>query len=97
MKIIARPILREFIKRNRDAEQPIKSWYQEARHARWKNPNEIKGQYRSASILKNGRVVFNICGNKYRLIVAIHYNSQIVYIRFIGNHQEYDLINAETI
>lgn len=97
VRVISRPILIQFSKKYPDAEQPIKSWYYEAKKARWKNSNEIKRQYTTASILKNGRVVFNIGGNKYRLIVAIHYKSRIVYIRFIGTHQEYDLINAETI
>lgn len=97
MRVIARPILIKFGKQHRDADQSIKAWYQEARKAEWKNGNEIKKQYGTASIIKNGRVVFNICGNKYRLIVAIKYEQKIAYIRFIGTHQEYDLINAGTI
>ncbi len=97
MRIISRPILIQFCKNHPDAEQPIKSWYYEAHKARWGNSNEIKRQYITASILKNGRVIFNICGNRYRLIVAINYKSKIVYIRFIGTHREYNLINAETI
>ena len=97
MRVIARPILIQFGRRCKDADQSIKAWYQEAKRAKWKNSNEIKAQYGSASVLKNGRVVFNICGNKYRLVVAINHKSGIVFIRFIGTHQEYDLINAETI
>ena len=97
MRVIARPILIQFGKRYKDAEQSIRAWYQEARRADWGNSNELKQQYGTASILRNGRVVFNICGNKYRLVVAIKYGSKIVYVRFIGTHQECDLIDAKTI
>ena len=97
VRIISRPTLIRFWKVHPDAEQPIKAWYNEAKKAQWGNSSKIKKQYLKASILKNGRVIFNIGGNKYRLIVAIHYTSKIVYIRFIGTHQEHDLINAEII
>jgi mRNA interferase HigB len=80
-----------------DSEQPLKSWYHEAKRAKWKSPNDIKIEYGSASILKNGRAVFNIKGNQYRLVVAINYKFQIVFIRFIGTHKDYDKINAQTI
>jgi mRNA interferase HigB len=70
---------------------------QEAKMAKWKTPQDIKNQFRNASVLKGGRIVFNICGNKYRLIVLILYEAQIVYIRFVGTHKEYDAINAEEI
>ena len=63
----------------------------------WTQPAEIKAQYRSASVLKNRRVVFNIKGNDYRLIVAIAYRLQIVYVKFVGTHQEYDAVDAETV
>ena len=80
-----------------DAEQPLRAWYAEAKDARWSNPNDIKGQFHSASIIGKNRVVFNIKGNKYRLIVAIKYDFQIVYIRFVGTHKEYDAIDARSI
>ena len=80
-----------------DAEDPLKSWYWEAKQASWLNPAEIKEQYRNASILKNNRTVFNIAGNKYRLVVEINYSLQIIFIRFIGTHQAYDTIDVETI
>lgn len=67
------------------------------RSANWKTPNDVKQQFRSASVIGGSRVVFNIAGNKYRLIVKIHYNTQIVYVRFIGTHQEYDSINVEEV
>ena len=97
MRIIARGTLREFWKVNPEAEQALKSWFQEAKRAEWKNPAQVKEQYRNASVLGNGRIVFNICGNKYRLVVDINHNTGIVYVRFVGTHVEYDLIDARTV
>lgn len=97
MRVIAVATLRAFWKRHPEAEQPLKAWYEEASHASWAQPSDIKAQYRQASILKNRRVVFNIKGNDYRLIVAVAYQLQIVYIKFIGTHKEYDAVDAETI
>jgi len=77
--------------------QALKAWFAETQKAQWNTPAEIKEKYRSASFVKNNRVIFNICGNKYRLIVRINYNSKTVFIRFIGTHSEYDKINAEEI
>lgn len=75
----------------------MRAWYTEAKKAAWKGPQDIKTQYRAASILQNNRVVFNIKGNTYRLVVAVKYEFQIVYIRFIGTHREYNEIKAEEI
>ncbi|MCK5573359.1 MAG: type II toxin-antitoxin system HigB family toxin [Bacteroidetes bacterium] len=97
MRIIARRTLRDFWGRKKDAEQPLKAWFHEAKRAKWKNPGQIKSQYRSASIVGNNRVVFNVAGNKYRLVVAVNYRLSIVYIRFIGTHAEYDKIDVEKI
>lgn len=97
MRVIAKSTLRKFWEINPDSEQQLKSWYQEASKANWENPNEVKLKYSSASILKNNRVIFNICGNKYRLIVDITYLRKQVYILFIGTHNEYDKIDANTI
>ncbi|MBI3154840.1 MAG: type II toxin-antitoxin system HigB family toxin [Burkholderiales bacterium] len=97
MRVVAVATLRAFWLRHQDAEQPLKAWFEEASKASWKQPSDIKAQYRSASILKIRRVVFNIEGNEYRLIVAIAYRLQIVYVRFIGTHQQYDAIDAHTI
>ena len=97
MRVVAVSTLRAFWERYPDAEQPLKAWYEEAKNATWTQPAEIKAQYRSASVLKNRRVVFNIKGNDYRLIVAIAYKLQIVYVKFVGTHQEYDAVDAETI
>ena len=97
MRIISRKTLREFWKKHKDCEQQLKSWYRETEKAKWKNPNELKSEYPSASILENERIVFNIKGNKYRLIVKINFEYQIVWIRFIGTHAEYDKIDANNI
>ena len=97
MRVIAVSTLRAFWERFPDAEQSLKAWYEEARSAAWTQPAEIKAQYRSASVLKNRRVVFNIKGNDYRLIVAVAYKLQIVYVKFVGTHKEYDAVDAETI
>ena len=97
MRVIAISTLRAFWESCPDAEQPLKAWFDEARNARWTQPSDIKAQYRSASILKNRRVVFNIKGNDYRLVVSIAYRLQIVYVKFVGTHQEYDKIDAERI
>lgn len=97
MRVIAKRALREYWEQNADCEQQLSAWYREASKAEWKSPNEIKEQYASASILKNSRVVFNICGNKYRLIVEINYPRKWVFILFIGTHKEYDNIDANTI
>ena len=97
MRVIAVSTLRQFWEIHSDAEQPLKAWFDEASKATWTQPSEIKDQYRSASVLKNRRVVFNIKGNDYRLIVAIAYKLGIVYVKFIGTHAEYDRIDAETV
>ena len=97
MRVIARKTLREYGKRVPDADAPLNAWYHEAKKAEWNSPSDIKEMYRSASILKSGRVVFNIAGNKHRLVVRIDYEHAIVFIRFIGTHAEYDKINAEEV
>ncbi len=97
MRVIAVSTLRAFWERYPDAEQPLKAWYEGATSASWSQSADIKAQYRSASVLKNRRVVFNIKGNDYRLIVAIAYKLQIVYVKFVGTHKEYDAVDAETV
>jgi len=97
MRVIAKRTLREFWEKNPDAEGPLRSWHQETNRAHWETPQQIKEQFGSASIIKGGRVVFNIGGNKYRLIVAMDYGRQACFIRFIGTHRAYDAIDAETV
>lgn len=80
-----------------DSEQQLKAWYHEAKQAVWRTSNEIKQQYKSASILGENRIVFHICGNKYRLIIKINYEAQWIFIRFVGTHKEYDKADALTI
>ena len=97
MRVISRKTLRLFWKKHNDSEQQLISWLRETEKAKWKNHNELKKEYPSASILENNRIVFNIKGNSYRLIVKINYQYQIIWIRFIGTHAEYDKIDAITI
>lgn len=97
MRVIAKKILRDFCVKHSDCEQQLKSWYNEAEAATWKNPNEIKRDYPSASILEDNRIVFNIKGNNYRLIVKINYHYQMIWIRFIGTHPQYDKIDVSKI
>ena len=97
MRVVAKKILREFWEIHKDSEEQLKTWFKEASKANWKSPSDIKAEYSKASILKSRRVVFNICGNKYRLIVEINYDRQWVFIRFIGTHSEYDKIDADKI
>jgi mRNA interferase HigB len=97
VRVIAKRTLKEFWSKHKDCEQPLKAWFKEAEDASWKGPNDVKNNYPSASILADSRIVFNIKGNKYRLIVKINYSYQIVWIRFIGTHSGYDKINAEKI
>jgi mRNA interferase HigB len=97
MKIVAVKALREFWEQFPDAEQPLKAWVDDVRKTHWTQPADIKRHYRSASILKNRRVVFNIKGNAYRLVVSVAYRFGAVYIKFIGTHEQYDAIDAETV
>ena len=97
MRIIARNTLRSFWEKYPDAEQPLKAWFYEASRAQWKNPSDIKRLYRNASIIANNRVVVNIKGNDYRLIVHVRYDINIIFIRFIGTHKQYDNVNAASI
>jgi len=97
LRVIAKRTLREFWETHPDSKQQLLAWYRETLKTEWDSPNEIKQSYASASILKNSRVVFNICGNKYRLVVEINYNRKWLFIRFVGTHKEYDKINVNTV
>jgi mRNA interferase HigB len=99
MRIISRKALVEFYSRGdcQDAKGPLDAWYHEAKKTKWDSWTDIKEKYGSASILKDNRVVFNIGGNKYRLVVKINFPTQTVYVRFVGTHKEYDKIDAEVI
>jgi mRNA interferase HigB len=97
MHVIARRVLVDFSTAHPDAKASLKAWFREAEAARWATSQEVKAQYGSASIIDSERVVFNICGNDYRLVVRINYQSGAVFIRFIGSHSEYDHIDAATV
>ena len=97
MRIIARSTLIEYWQKHPDTEQPLKAWFDDTSRANWKTPSDIKDNYANASIIANNRVVFNIKGNNHRLIVHTRYDISIVFIRFIGTHQEYDKIDVTTV
>ena len=97
MRVIAKKALREFWERHRDAEEPLLAWYREVKEEDWDTPAKVKEKYRSASIVADNRVVFNIKGNDYRLVAALQYRAGILVIRFFGTHNEYDRIDAETV
>ena len=99
MRVITRSILKKFYEMPNygESKESLEAWYHEAKRASWNSSANINARYGSASILKHNRVVFNICGNKYRLVVKINYEAQVAYIRFVGTHKEYDKINAEEI
>ncbi len=99
MRVISRQTLKNFYssKGNATAKAPCEAWFAEAKVSVWRSPQDVKARYPGASILAGNRVVFDLGGNKYRLIVAIHYNTKIVFIRFIGTHADYDKIDAEKV
>ena len=100
MRVISKQTLRQLWEGSSgrsDARRALEAWHREARRATWRSPQEIKQRYATASVLKGGRVVFNIWGNRYRLVVRINFGQQIAYVRFVGTHAEYDAIDAETV
>lgn len=100
MRIISKRTIKEFVDSSTayiDAHTPMSEWYHALSKEIFNTPQELKAVYRSASILKGGRVVFNIGGNKYRIVIAIDYTRQIGYIKFVGTHQQYDDIDADTV
>ena len=97
MHVISVKRLREFCTKHPDARGDVSAWYHEAKAAKWANSAQVRQRYPSASIPNAERVVFNICRNKYRLVVRINYDSETVFIRFVGTHAKYDAIDAETV
>lgn len=97
MRVLSRSTLRAYWKSHANSEEALKTWHYQASRANWKSPSDVKATNRSASIIPNDRVVFNIKGNKYRLIVSIRYDIGVVFIRFVGTHAEYDKVDAKTI
>jgi len=96
-RIIAKSTLRKFWENHRDSEQYLKTWYDTVLNANWKSPHDIRNTYSNASILNNGRVVFNIKGNSYRLVVRFNFEKEWAFIRFVGTHNDYDKIDANRI
>jgi len=96
-RIFAKSTLRKFWEKHPDSEQYLKTWYETATNSNWKSPNDVKNSYAHVSILKDGRIVFNIKGNDYRLVVKFRFDKQLGFVRFIGTHSEYDKIDANTI
>jgi len=97
MSVIAKKRLREFWERHDEAKDPLLAWYREVEREDWDTPAKVKTKYRSASIVGDNRVVFNIKGNDYRLVVKINYPYRVVYVRFVGTHTEYDAIDVEEV
>ena len=100
MRVIALSTLRTFWRSNpahAEAREPILAWYRQVLKSDWASPADVKREYGSASILRGGRVVFNIAGNRYRLVVWINYSYRVVYVRFVGTHAQYDRIDAQSI
>ncbi|WP_151900324.1 type II toxin-antitoxin system HigB family toxin [Sulfurimonas hydrogeniphila] len=99
MRIISKKKLKDFYEQPKytDSKNPLEAWHKEVLKLDWNNPNEVKEMYRSASIIGNEKVVFNIAGNKYRLIVSINYYAKIVFVKFIGTHKQYDKVNMEDL
>ena len=97
MRLISKKAILDFITRYPETEQSLLTWHKEVKNMKWNAPADIKSKYPSASILNNNRVVFNLKGNKYRLIVRVNYVAKIVWIRFIGTHAQYDKIDANNI
>lgn len=97
MRIISRRVLREFWEKHPDASVPLQTWFHDVAHATWNTPADIKTTYKNASFVANNRVVFNIKGNHYRIVVVVVYRHGVVYIRFVGTHEEYDRVDVTTI
>jgi mRNA interferase HigB len=99
MRIISRRALRDFWEQpgRGDAEQPLRAWFREASHADWATPADVKAAFATESIVGNSRVVFNVAGNKYRLVVRVNYAYRILYVQFVGTHREYDQIDVTTV
>lgn len=97
MRVIAKKILREFWEKHPDCQEQLKAWHREATRANWYSPRDITKDYPSASIIEDNRVIFNIKGNHYRLVVKINYDYGQVWVRFIGTHSEYDRVDVKKI
>jgi mRNA interferase HigB len=97
VRVISRAVLIDYYNRQKETKSQLETWYHEVKKAEWNTPQDVKENYRKASIIEGNKVVFNIKGNRYRLVAKINYKMKIVYIKFIGTHKEYDKINVKEI
>ncbi len=97
MRIISRRTLREFWEKHPDSAIALQTWFHDVERANWTTPTDIKATYTNASFIANNRIVFNIKGNHYRLVVLVVYQNNTVYIRFVGTHEEYDQIDVAKV
>ena len=97
MRLISKSTLREYWIENPDAEGELRKWCYVIEHAKWQKPTEVKEKYGNASIVTHDRIVFNICGNNYRIVAQVKFKAQTVIIRFVGTHKEYDKVDAREI
>jgi mRNA interferase HigB len=97
MRVVAISTLRAFWAKHPDAQTPLQAWYALASRAQWKSPSDIKVTYRNASFTANNRVVFNIKGNDYRLVVLVRYEKGLLFVKFVGTHAQYDKIDVSTV
>ena len=97
MRVIAISTLRAFCTKHSDAQTPLMAWYALASRSQWRSPSDIKEAYRNASFTANNRVVFNIKGNDYRLVVLVRYDKGLLFVKFVGTHAQYDKIDASTV
>jgi mRNA interferase HigB len=97
MRVIAISTLRAFWSKHSDAQTPLMAWYALASRSQWRSPSDIKEAYRNASFTANNRVVFNIKGNDYRLVVLVRYDKGLLFVKFVGTHAQYDKIDASTV
>lgn len=97
MRVIAISTLRAFWNKHSDAQTPLMAWYALASRSQWRSPSDIKEAYRNASFTANNRVVFNIKGNDYRLVVLVRYDKGLLFVKFVGTHAQYDKIDASTV
>jgi mRNA interferase HigB len=97
MRVVAISTLRAFWTKHPDAQTPLQAWYALASRGQWKSPSDIKVAYRNASFTANNRVVFNIKGNDYRLVVLVRYEKGLLFVKFVGTHAQYDKIDVSTV
>lgn len=97
MHIISRPALIKFWIKHPDSETPLRVWFKKVEQSKWKSINELKADFPTADYVGNNRVVFDIKGNKYRIIILVFFLGQKMFIRFIGTHAEYDKVDAKNV